>query len=411
MADTWKTVSLANIIPTPIRPPDGTLFVGIQTIIETIQTALGGIQTVLNAASKIAGLLSLLDLAALIRKQLEDFKREFQLAGFYACNMFDYPVKQLSRKDGYGPEFDYKSLSNLGQSFATSFVADLIGSFNDTYDPARPRFSGDCAMIVVVTGAPELPSLPIGIGEDNLAGVFAGMSQSIGDACKLIHRLRLTAALSFARQAAEEQQETTKTASRVAQVVRAARILAQLTDEEIGQVMVETDTLTGLTVMDKQATDMNWELDIEPVVALLENQLTASTYPNWSRISMKDLFPIYPEVIDTIMDPLIALFQTADGIAQQIANLVKAIQNKIDLLTDIIDTINDVINKFNTLLLAGNFSVLYIVSNTGIQGLVSKLQSATAVPFTGDNFYSGIALLSGGPQVTAFKSIFGPIAG
>ena len=423
MAD-WKTASLADVLP------DGTsdIITSIQSLLTIVTTPLDLVSSTLTAASTFLTNFPLFDLMKTLRESLEKYKTDFTLTGMYLCPMLDYPLKQLQSKASFGaeidpvtgelkyqsefsPEIDYTKLAFNGQTFNSSFVADLANSFDDLYDTKRPMFKGDVAMLVIVMGGSTINNLDLDLGENNIGNVFGGLSATTGNMIAQMERLRKMHDLGVAREVAEKSSKDVGiVATRVRRVVKAKQVLGQLDNSVFGGINVPFDIAAGHYHFDNvNPTELDWEVDIVPVLETVEEQITLSQYPDWSKFSMREFLPEIVEIVDLIFDPIIDMLKSGENFLQQILDLIATIKAKIKRLQDIIYQIDNILNKFDIILNSIGFHALYLTASNGVDELKTKLENAGSVPFTGTGFYSGFSLLTGGPQVTAFKLLLGPV--
>jgi hypothetical protein len=415
----WVTASLADLLP----PGVDTIITAINALLSVVTQALGVVQTGLNIAKSVLGLISILfDLIGTLREAIENLKKDLIASGIYVCNMLDYPIVQLQRKQSYGPDMDYTRLAFDGQPFNTSFLKDLAGSFYDSYDNNRPQFTDTCAMMVLVVGAPSLPALNIDISEGNPFNIFPGLADSAQSVGNKIRSMLFNVSLYIARVCAESQ-STDKVSARVKRVTDAFRIIHALNEQQKGGLTVLLDPVTGKPYLLQAAkTSINntivvdpsllsWDYDVVPLLEIVEAQVGVSVYPDWGRLTLREINPGLVELIEAVFDPVLDLLQSAYSIKDQITAMIAVVDKKLKFLKDLIGYITTIQEYITDLLNSTGFMGIFISSNTGVEGLRTKLLNATGSLYgTNNGFYSGFAILAGSTQATAFTTLFSPVA-
>jgi hypothetical protein len=153
---------------------------------------------------------------------------------------------------------------------------------------------------------------------------------------------------------------------------------------------------------------LDWETYVVPILESVEECVVSPAYPNWKRAALIDVYPEIVDCVDLVFDPILAVLPATSSIVDAIVDMIESIEAKIQALDDLIAAINKFLEDIENLKsLTGLYAVM-VSSSTGVSGLKTELANATGYP-TGDNFYSGMALLVGGPQTTVFQTIFGAI--
>lgn len=407
MAD-WKSANLVKILP----PGTTTLIEGIEALLATIKTLLEPIKAILGTVKTFVSIFSfdLMDFLGMVRDLVEDFKNDLKMGGMYICNMLDYPLKQLSKRKGYNHTFDYSTLTISGDSFVTSYLNDLASSFNDANDYNKPTFKSDCAMLVLVAGAPSMEELNITYGDGGLGDLFEGLGGGIGSANREIFKARARLMFSKFMQSAKLL-PSDKIATRTKRLLRSFKMFNWLDSTKLDGVHVHFNPTTGKQFAEGiDPSNLNWEEDILPTIESIEEVFrNASEYPDWNSITLKDIVPSMVNLIDAVFDPVLDLLETGYKFDNFLDKLVKVLENKITFLGDLVYRIDVIMEKLEFLMHYSGFNALFVNTSGGIQDLNAKLLNAGNMPFKGNNFYTGFTLISGGPQVTAFNAFFGPV--
>jgi hypothetical protein len=399
----WVTANLKDLLPSVVT----TALDSIETLLSVISIPLNAVSALLDAAKTFLLGLPPLNPAALLSAAVESIKEQFLATGLYVCNMWDYPVRQLEHTD-IGPDATFGRYNTRGTDFRGTFVRDLNLSFDDQNDFNRPQFTESVAMVVLVTGAASLEDLGVSMEEDNFGFGFAGMDPQIGAAAASLVRKRWQLVFDKMRQAAENQ-ESRVVSTRRERVEYAHRLFLQLEQDQIDAIPPPFDSTTGDAFYETtQPTDIEWEEMLE-IIETIEGQFEPPVYPDWERVALVDLHPGLVSLINNIFDPVLDLLEIGSSIKDAIIAMIDAIKDKLDELQTLIDAIDDILAEIDRLLEMTGLSALYVSSNTGITDLRTKLIQADNVPFDGNGFYAGMALLAGAANATVFKTLFGPV--
>jgi hypothetical protein len=406
VAAEWKTASMANFLPAGTTD----IITTMQALTSTVTTLLDAVTAALNVAKTFNLAFSLTDFLGLLAQTVEDFKNDFLATGLYVCNMWDYPIKQLQDGLGYGPTNTYGVLNLNGHDFTSSFAADLANSFTDTSDTDRPRFTTNCAMLVLVVGAQRLDDLNITVEEGSISRLLRGFGTQVNSAAKYLWYIRFRTAWYKMKQAAQNQ-STSVVAARVERVANAFNLFSQMQPSEWDALVTPFNNLTGDSFFENDAIiDLDWDTDILPVIEAVENRFIPLNYPDWSRATLNDVHPDLTLLISAAFDPIIDLLQSGSTITSQITALIQAIEAKITYLTELISDIDDILEQIEDMLNATGFHGIFISTSNGVSGLRDQLLNANN-PFTANGFYSGVAIVSGSAGYTTFKNLFQPIVG
>jgi hypothetical protein len=405
----WVSLSMSNLLPSEVQ----TIMTSIQALTSVVKTPLEAVSSILGTAKAFLVSLPPLDFISALQSLVESFKNEIVGAGFYLCDMWDYPVKQIQPPDSrYGPTTTYGSWRLEGGDFSETFLTDLADSFDDENDSNRPQFSGSVAMIVIVVARGTLDDVGIQSRDGDLGEVWRGLTGAIASAGRALDEERWRGAWARMRETAEEQ-ASNKVSSRVTRVQQAFRMFTRMTREELDSMPIPMNPSTGESFFEGMTTsDLSWDDDIVPILEAVENQATPAEYPDWNRATLYEVFPELEQIIDLLFDAVLDLFQSGSTIKASIIALIDAIQAKLDQLESYIDMIDAIIDDIQNILDMTGFHGIYLTSSKGVSDLRTQLLSSTGYPFSGKGFYAGMAILAGGAaNVTALSTIFAPIAG
>lgn len=398
----WGSANLANLLPADVD----SLLDSTRDLLETVRTPLELISDVLEVVKTIFASLRIFDFVGALADSIESLKSSFLVSGLYVCDMWNYPYKQLTSVADYGPDQTYDKLNFDGHEFRTSFLADLLASFDDSYDTNRPMFSRDVAALILVKADPVIENLGLSAEENNIADAFPGMAQSIGSAVRNIKLTRFKAMLGKFKAAAELQPRD-KVSVRVERIVDAFNTVNQLDDQTLSLLPVPEDyDNESFFFENKPYSNLNWDTDIRPILESIEDTVSNSVYPDWNRASLQDIYPGLKEIVDQVFDPVIELLRSGSGMQGQIITFIESIKSKVEELETIIDKIDDIIDQIERLINITGFHALYVQSSSGITDLKAKISAATNIPFTGKSFYAGMAILAGSDSITAFNALF-----
>lgn len=399
----WVTARLSDLLPSEVQSALDL----IDSLLGVISVPLSATSDLLSAAETFLLGLPIINPVELLRLAAESIKEQFLASGLYVCNMWDYPTRQLVHTTT-GPNATFGRYSTRGTDFRGTFIRDLSLSFDDQNDFNRPQFTGTVAMLVLVVGEASLENLGISMEEDNFGEGFSGIRHDIGAAAAELVRKRWQSVFFKLRQAAENQEEGFVT-TRYEKVEYAHRLFNQLEQEQIDAIPAPFNANTGEGFYeDTIATDISWEDSLE-LIDTIEGQFEPPVYPNWDRKALVDLHPDLVSIVDSIFDPVIDLLEVGSTIKDAIISMIRAIKLKLDELQSLIDRIDEVLEKILNLLNMTGFSALYVSSNSGVTDLRTKLLQAENVPFDGNGFYSGMAILAGAANASIFKTLFAPV--
>lgn len=407
----WVSANLKMLLP----PGTQEILDTIDTILTIVKTPLDLIIAILDTAKNLVLAFSLFDFIAALRSMIEDFKNKILGSGFFVCLMWDYPVRQLTggvqTHTNSGPDNTFGFLALEGHEFKESFLKDLLASFSDDKDPYRPVFTGSCAMLVLVRAGSTPEMVGIHAGEDNSGDAWGGLGASIGEAAKSVRTIRMRAALAILKEAAQAQ-SSDKVSVRVERAEAAIQRFSFMSDDEIDAIAIPDDETTGDMYYDNvDPTKLDWEEDCVPVLESIEGQFTPSAYPDWSRITLRDINPELVHIVDYVFDPIIDLLQSGFTLKQKIIDLIDAIKSKVEYLENLIESIQTILEEIDRLLSATGFHALYVTSSKGISDLRYQAEHATGPSIEGPFFYAGMALLAGSDAKVIFDTLFAAVGG
>ena len=406
----WASANLRMLLPSGATA----ILDAIEAILPVVQTPLDVVSSILDTAKNTVIAFNLFDFLGIIRGMIEDFKNSILGTGFYSCTMWDYPARQLTGAlTGYsstGPDNTFGAINLYGNRFEDSFLADLNNSFDDTMDPFRPQFVGSCAMIVLVRSAATPEMLGLSVEEDNVSDAWMGMGSIIKSSSRCIRTARMRKMLSVMKEAAQLQ-PLDKVDIRVQRVEQAIQSFNSMSVDEMDAVIYHENEETGDLYCDNATpSELSWKDDILPIIESIEAQRTTSSYPDWGQIAIRDIIPNLTEIVNYIFDPVLDLLQSGTTLKQVLIDLIDAIKSKVETLQNIIDSIDIVLEEIDRLLSATGYHAIYVSSNDGVSGLRSKLMSATNIPFEGEAFYCGMAIVAGSDSKAVFDTIFSTVA-
>jgi len=406
----WKSVNFASILPSEL-----TLILDtIDTLLSVVKTPLDAVSTILGIAKSLLFALGKFDPASILRGLVEDFKDNFLASGFYVLEMWDYPVYQMEPA-GYGPDNTFDTFNTRGGTFA-DFVKVMADSFNDDGDPNRPTLTGSCAMLVLVLAKGSIEALHIVVEDGSIGQTqFENLAGSMQGAAYQIHRKRWGGAWGKLRRCAE-QQPSDKVAYRVYRLQQAKRYFDQFDNEEMDIIPVPMDPDTGDRFFESlEPEEIVWEEDVAPILDSIEEAVSVSTYPDWNRATLKDIYPQLVEIIDNVVDAVIDLLPPSKTIIDQFVEIISAIDAKIKELESIIDQIDEFLERIKDLLNLTGFHGLFLTTSKGVADLRNQLLRASN-PILEDNsilegrgWFAGMAIVVGGDAMTPFQSLFGTL--
>ncbi len=362
----------------------------LTTLISLIESTTGPIATALTAFKAFiieppVGIPSP-DIASALIEAVENFRDDFLGAGFYALDVWEYPLKQ------------YYRTGITGEQFNLSFEQDVIASFTDVNDPNVPPFSSDAAMLVLVGGLPGLSDVA-----SSLTSFAAGFPswKSVSEAADKV------AALSW-----KSEIDSVVGSIKDGTIEFGGRVADQ-TKKLLDVKQMGFDALNNLTPSELAAisvTNITTAEDVNNLVAAVQARVASSTYPDWQSITLSKLVPPLPDLVNQVFDPLIEGLKKGRGILEVIQAIIETLTYKIDQLDAVIIRIDTYLDQLEILVgLTGLYS-LYIETDEGIGGLALALEEATNPPFgSEDAFYFGTVLVAGGPSLQPFKNLFGSI--
>ncbi len=378
----WKSADMAAMVPSAIVD----LADSAASVSSATATLLEVIKTGIILSRPLIGFLAF-DFASVLIAAVDAFKEDFLGTGFYACSMWDYPVRQ------------YYRTGIRGETFSESFEADLVKSLSDPLDPNVPTFSSDTAMLVLVGGtAGSIYDLLSTIGV--VATGFPSWSE-ISATFDAVTRFQYKDAVSSAIDdlksgATEYSGRVAEQTSKVFELKRARQQANEL--------------ISDLTYLGSISNPLPTIKDINDYIDAVNSTVGASAYPDWESISLKKIIPPLPGLVDEALDPLTAALQAGSGIMEAIDGFIEVLDYKITQLQVLVDKIDEFLSEFEGIISIGSLYSLYITSSNGMVGLAQELATVTNQPFGEDTgFYTGVALVAGGPGLTPFSNLFGAV--
>lgn len=401
----WVSANLASLLPSEVS----TILSTIKTLTSVVSTPLQAVSTILSTAKALIVSLPVLDLTAALKTLIESFKDNVLGTGFYLCEMWDYPVRQITQTSDHGPNNTYgNDLNYDGGEFNKTFLYDLLASFEDMADPNRPKFTTKSAMLVLVAAAGTIDALDLSTEDGNIGQAFRGLEQSISNAARGLNEQRWKGAWNKIRQVAEKQ-PSNKVASRIDRMQNVFKLFSYLPRAELDVIPIPFSSEYGSSFFEfVDVEDIDWETDIVPILETIEIQYEISEYPDWSKATLKEVYPELANIVDAIFDPILDLLVSGATIKDKIIALITAIQNKLNELQRIIDYIDKIIEDLDNILKTTGLHAIFVTSSTGVSGIKTKMLAATNSPFASKGFFSGIAILVGGgpADVSAFEAVF-----
>jgi hypothetical protein len=404
----WVSANLAKLLP----PGTQEILDTIETLIDVVKVPLDLVASILDTAKSLLVVFDLLDFLALLRGLIEDFKNSLLVSGLFVCDMWDYPVRQLTGSIGTpatGPDATFENINLDGHEFASSFLSDLDRSFDDVNDPERPQFKGSVGMLVILRAGVTPEAMGLTTEEGNIGDTFGGLSESIGAAARGVREVRYRAMLGKFKQVARRQ-PLEKVSVRVERVDEVVKLLGQISPEDLDTVGIPEDESTGAVYFDdKTIEQMSWESDVAPVLESIEQRFENSVYPDWNTIGLRDLHPDLVAMVDELFDPILDLLQSGSTIKQAIIDFINGIKIKLEALQNLIDSIEQILEAIERLINATGFHALYVSSGQGVNALRTNLRNATDFPVEGKAFYAGMAILAGSDAFAAFELLFSAV--
>jgi len=394
----WVSADLAKLLPDEFQAAIS----AARALTTTVQAPLEVVQATLKLAKSIILGLPPLDFTSILRGIVEDLRTDFFGTGYYVLDMWDYPTRQMTPPDlRPGSSESLWARGYRGTDFKRTFLTDLINSFYDEADENRPVFQSKVSMLILVVSAASLDDLAVNPGEDSMGAIWKGFATRIGSAARSIDIKRWQAAWYRMRLVAEVQ-SSTYTASRVHRLMQAKRRYDRMSESERDVIPPPPDFLES-----KDISSIEWD-DVVTVIEAIEESSVPTTYPDWSRKSLREIHPDLFTLFDDVFDALLDLLGVGTSIVKAITDMITAIEDKLKELTAILDRIDEVLELLDDLLAATGIKAIFVSSDSGVLELISKLEAADS-PFSIDSFYAGMAILVGGPSALAFDALFAPI--
>lgn len=382
----WQSANVSAFLPESLS----TLVDTASTTASTVSGVLNAIGIAIEAISSILIGLPSFDFAGALILAVNQFKEDFLGTGFYACNMWDYPLQQF-----------YKS-GVSGESFVDSFEADLVGSFDDPGDPNVPSFNGSTAALVLVGGVSGLG--PVAELVNQFANAFSWWTEIRECALQLSRVVKESEVLDALAAVKDGRITNDEHPSRRTLLVQQLQnSLDQMRRDLSEEVVDELDTPTSSSSLG----------EIENFINAVSTLNTPSVYPDWQQISLRTIAPPLVDVVDQVFEPLIQALQTGRNIVAALESFITALDEKISALESVVANIELYLSQLEALLSATGLYALYVSSDSGMTGLASEINGASNKPFAGldSGFYSGVTIVAGGANLAPFNNLFAPIGG
>jgi len=384
----WQQANLSAIVPSELN----SLISTAETTVSTVGAVLDAIKAAIDVIKSFLIPIPNFDFASALIIAVEKFREDFLGTGFYSANMWDFPLRQYYRS------------GIAGENFVTSFEDELVSSFADSQDPNVPPFNSSAAMLVLVGGAPGTTLLEPIVEGISLAFSWWAELKAVDDSLKKLNvELEIKNAVEAIIAGDIKGEGNDSQRSLLLQKLnRALRDLRERISPEDLQEIIDAGLIpnTGSSV-----------LEIENFIAAVNTSVGTSAYPDWQQISLRQIVPPIPDVVDQVFDPLIAALQTGRNILETVESIVEALEAKIDSLNSVIDRIEEYLSLLDALINATGLFALWVETSDGVSGLASELRAAGNKPFDNlDNgFYFGVALVAGSAGLTPFTNLFKPL--
>jgi len=387
MTSYWKPANLSAVIPSDL----GVIIDTTQTVVGTVAIVLDTLSSAISAIKAFLIAFPVFDWASLLIRLVEEFRTNFLATGFYMCNMWDYPMRMY-----YMPSDD---------TFETSFEADLIASMTDSADPNRPQFTGEVAMLVMILGAPGLPdmSLLLKMAKDafswwkELQFAYESVTRTYGEESIVALEIAVKNGEILISDNPSEQTQ---------QVLTIERSLQQCRD------FIESGDFINTIIPAIPSLPTTPEY-LKQFLNVVSENSKMSAYPSWQAASLRIILPPLVDVVDQALEPVIDMLRAGKNVVDTVTDLIDALDSKVQQLQRLLESIDTYIQLLDNLIAATGFYAIFVTAPDGIDGLTRELRAATNKPFADleHGVFSGFSLVAGGPGVTAFKNLFGPIGG
>lgn len=389
----WKNANLGSILPSA--------FTGLIQTASTVVSTVGGILTTLRAVLQTAKTFlvafPIFNPAGLLQTLVDQIKASILNTGFYALMMWDYPLKQY-----YSSVSATTNTGLNGGSFENTFQQDVLRAFTDGADPGRPIFpaGSQCAMVVLVGGVPGLGgvSQAVAVIKDSffwwteLQAAYAAIQKLEKQTAARLTELKIQLGEVKLLPATAPRWQHTRA---LMEYKRARRDMELLTAEEL------------LAAPDPGTTPES----ISAWTLYIRGKIQNSSYPDWQRITLQDIIPPLPGLLNFVFDPLLALLQQGRDIVAAITAMIDLLTAKVDQLNQLIADIETYLDQIEGLISATGLYALFIETSDGTDGLMNELRQATNKPFAGltNGFYFGVVMVAGGPTLAPFVLLFSPV--
>lgn len=384
----WIQAKTSAFIPSSLNSVISTA----QTVATTASTILGVVKGAIDFLKTFLIAFPAFDWASALAIAIEQFKNDFLATGFYMLNMWDYPLVQYNRSGGVV----------IGESFESSFEADVTDAFFDEADPNRPPFSGNVAALILIGAAPSIDAVTNIIQIQKDAFTWWTEIKSVYDRLNKVNfELQVKAVCDAIKNG--EIKFSKNPSEQTIQLLSLNLALQQVIQD------IEPDAFEQ-NIKPYAPTINSTPKEILHFVGVVQEQVANPPYPNFEQTSLRTIILPLPQVFNDALDPLLAALATGRSITDTINALLDSLTLKIEALDNIVQSINGILSQLDNLLNDTSLLALYVTSSNGLSGLATEIANAKNKPLVGTTgYYSGIVLIGGGPGLTPFKNLFGPI--
>ncbi len=375
MAD-WQSADMSELVPSELAELVSSASDISDKIVTTLELVKGWVLLAGGNVSYVH------DFASVLTELVKKFRTDFLGTGFYACNMWDYPLKQY-----------YRSGSS-GEIFSQSFLSDLSSSLTDAHDPNVPTFEGNVAMLVIVGTATGLDQIvpTIKIARD---AFFNWKELSAITDSLVIKTKQLGINDYISRLQSGEIKSSERVAVQSSKVQQLERVLRDV-------VYMTLDAVEAITIVPNPTLK-----DVEDLITYVNTNVASSTYPDWESVTLRKILPPVVDIVDVVLEPLIGTLQSGTDTLKAIQELIALVEIKIAQLQAINARMATYLSQFVNLISMTGLYTLWVTSSTGVVPLASSLLDATSTPFgTSNGFYYGVTLLAGGAGLAPFENLF-----
>ena len=383
----WKTAKLGAIVPDQLSG----VIDSVKTVAGTVSSILGVVSGVLGTAKNFLVTLPTLDAASALLASAEAFKNDFGATGIYMLNLWDYPLHQIRRNEGYG------------EDFSLAFETDVGNSFFNKRDPNRPQFEGGVSALILVCAADSVSILSNLLRIQKTAFSWWREVESVHDR---LQRISMEIDVKATKDAIKKGQiKLGKSPSEVTTQLIALNVALQQSKSILSKDQLEVVKPFTPTVKSTPS-------QIQQYISKVTEQAATIPYPSFEVTSLKTIVPPIPDVIDGVIMPMAASIAAGKSIVDTVTALIQTIELKVEALNSIVKKIDAILGQLDALIENSGLSAVYVESSEGMKGLVKEIKATTNKPLgKSSGFYSGIVLVSGGTGISVFRNLFATVAG